>query len=802
MRPIKKDRGRKRSSMHSFKLWLHSINTRCMLVVFAGMLVLMAMLCASSAPKRYSLKVGSISHQTITANKDVIDEITTEERRAAAAAAVEPTYQYVQGGSESVMATLSTVLSELRTVQQYGLTLRAEGETGEDLRFRTFSEAELEYARSLVKSMPVTNYQLTTLLRTDTQTFEEMASSVTTAVSAVLNTTIREGQVTEAIQTILQIVGYKVETSLFQNILPTVLRTSIAPNMIIEQTGTELARQAARDSVEPVVYLQGQNIIREGERVSKYQYEMLRSLGLLENNQQDLTMYAGTVLMIVVAIVLLLLMLRQMAPDVLHDLRRISVVVTVLCVCAGVNIITSKLLHVYVAPVATGVMLLTSLLGAHVGVAGLLCVTTLVSCMAMGSSVQTADMIHLLMMTLVGGGVSSFYLKRRPQRVHVLLCGLWVALINVVLLFVMSMLTTSSLTPALDDIAWCMAGGLISGVLAASLQPILETIFNLATPSKLLELGNPNQPLLRRLLLEAPGTYHHSIVVANLSEAAAEKIGANPLLARTGAYFHDVGKLKRPLYFKENQMGENPHDHTDPYVSAAIVTTHTRDGLAFAQKHRLPLEIQRIIVEHHGDTPVMFFYHKALQQSNGKTVDIADFRYDGNRPATKESAIVMLADTVEAAVRSMPDPTPQAIERFIEKLVRGKLEDGQLSYSPLTLQDIDGICEAFANVLSGVFHERIEYPTVNVPKRDIFTGGLNATEKEAAEAEAAENAKRQEAPAAPAKASESQPAAPAKAAETTEAASAATTEDENTPAAKDAAEETVAATEEKKEAEE
>jgi putative nucleotidyltransferase with HDIG domain len=260
-----------------------------------------------------------------------------------------------------------------------------------------------------------------------------------------------------------------------------------------------------------------------------------------------------------------------------------------------------------------------------------------------------------------------------------------------------------------------MAGGVISGLIAVGFQPVFEAAFNLATPSKLLELANPNQPLLRRLLIEAPGTYHHAIIVANLSEAAAEKIGANPLLARTGAYFHDIGKLKRPLYFKENQRGENPHDHTDAYVSAAIVTSHTADGLALAQKHHLPPEIQRIIVEHHGDTPVMYFYHKALQQADGKPVDIKDFRYGGNRPTTKESAIVMLADTIEAAVRSMPDPTPQAIQRFIERLVRGKIEDGQLSNSPLSLLDIDGICEAFSAVLSGVFHERIEYPTVHVP---------------------------------------------------------------------------------------
>ena len=231
-------------------------------------------------------------------------------------------------------------------------------------------------------------------------------------------------------------------------------------------------------------------------------------------------------------------------------------------------------------------------------------------------------------------------------------------------------------------------------------------------------------------------------MVANLAEAAAEKIGANPLLARTGAYFHDIGKLKRPLYFKENQMGDNPHDRTDPYVSAAIVTAHTRDGLALAQKYHLPPEIQTIIMEHHGDTPVMYFYHKALQMADGKPVDIADFRYDGQRPTTKESAIVMLADTIEAAVRSIPDPTPKAIEQFIERLVRGKLEDGQLSNSPLTLRDIDAICEAFCKVLNGVFHERIEYPTVNVPARPLVKAEKEA-EKETKQMQAEIKAEKQ-----------------------------------------------------------
>jgi len=213
-------------------------------------------------------------------------------------------------------------------------------------------------------------------------------------------------------------------------------------------------------------------------------------------------------------------------------------------------------------------------------------------------------------------------------------------------------------------------------------------------------------------MIEAPGTYHHSIIVANLAEAAAQRIHANPFLARAGAYYHDIGKLKRPAYFKENQMGENPHEKTDPYVSAAILTNHTKDGVLIAQKEHLPPEVQDIIRQHHGVTPVMFFYHKALQMSDGNPVDINEFRYNGPKPQTKEAAIVMLADTIEAAVRSMKDPTPKAIDQFIERLVRGKLEDGQLSDCPLSLKDIDQICEAFSSILKGVYHERIEYPVV------------------------------------------------------------------------------------------
>ncbi|MBQ8654610.1 MAG: HDIG domain-containing protein [Clostridia bacterium] len=713
------ERDRSRSWLRRVGLWFHSVEARCTLIVAIGTLAIFGLFSLASAPQRYNLSVGSISHQTITATKDVVDEIATADRRSAAAAAVEPTYHLQEGASEEVMSSLEGLLAELRTVQQYGLTLRGEGVTDEEWRYHSFTDSELDYAQSLVKTISLTRYQATTLMRTSTDDYDEMVTSLMQAVQNTLNTTIREGQVTQSINTILQIVGYKVDISLFQNIVPAVLRSCIKPNMVIEEEATAAARQKAMDAVEPVVYLQGQNIVREGEQVNANQIAMLTALGLLENDDYDYSIYIGAALMVLAAVVLMALMLKLQHPELLRDARRMSVIMLVLVINMGLSVLMTKLIHIYRSPVNMASMLLTSLLGVPAGLAASLSMSVLCSSLAAASNTAfSAEMVHILMAGVLGGAVTVHFLKGKPQRFRVVLCGLLVGVLNMLLILATGLMTSNDLHAVLVSACWALGGGALSALLAAGLQPVCEAVFNLATPSKLLELANPNHPLLRRLLIEAPGTYHHAIIVANLAEAAAEKIGANHILARTGAYFHDVGKLKRPLYFKENQMGENPHDRTDPYVSAAIVTAHTRDGVQLAQKYHLPPEIQRIIAEHHGDTPVMFFYHKALQQADGKAVDVADFRYDGCRPSTRESAVIMLADTIEAAVRSMPDPTPQAIERFIERLVRGKLEDGQLSNSPLTLQDIDGICEAFATVLNGVFHERIEYPTVAVPARN------------------------------------------------------------------------------------
>ena len=249
--------------------------------------------------------------------------------------------------------------------------------------------------------------------------------------------------------------------------------------------------------------------------------------------------------------------------------------------------------------------------------------------------------------------------------------------------------------------------------------PLWESVFRILTPFKLLELSNPNHPILKRLLMEAPGTYHHSVIVGNLSENAANAIGSNGLLARVSAYYHDQGKLKRPYLFKENQIGaENPHDKMTPGLSAEIIKSHVRDGIEMAMEAKLPQEIIQAIEEHHGTTLVKYFYHKALSEGKDELVKEEDYRYNGRKPQSKETAVIMLADSVEAAVRSMPEPTSDKIDQLIHKIIKDKFDDGQLDECDLTLKDLEKIASSFKTVLMGIFHERIEYPELDFKKEE------------------------------------------------------------------------------------
>ena len=695
--------------------WLQNLSkgARIALSITAMYLILIAIAFALISPEQYNLKAGDVAPKTITASRDMIDEVTTEKRRTAAAAAVSNVYYKDETVSESVLKELDDVFAELRSVRELGEQIR-EGWTE---RTGSFNESDYAQASKLLSMMTLNNYQLRTLMNTSKGDFENLYQSLASATRTVLVSNINQGQIDNAVSNIQQIVAYNTRTDLWYNIGIPALRKLLRANMLIDEEATEQNRQKARDAVEPTMYKKGQNIVVRGDRVTAEQIDILNALGLIRGDSVNLYLYLGAALLIVILLGLVFLTAYLLGvQDVLLTKNAL-----VMFICAATEIILAMLFAAYsqaaLMPVILAGMLAANLIGqkpAYILNSVLALFLTLLA--FRHTNLQDTDVLGLLLMASAGGTLAIWLMRRSPTRMMILFYGLLCGVANMLILAcVRFVMTTESWQVVFMQCAPAMIGALISAVLSISLQPVLESLFNLVTPSKLMELSNPNQPLLRRLMIEAPGTYHHSMIVANLAEAAADEVGVDALLARVGAYYHDIGKLSRPQYFKENQVGENPHDHTEPQVSAAILTEHTRDGVELAKKHHLPDAIIDLILQHHGNTPVMYFYAKAVKQNGEENVDIANFRYDGPKPQTAEAAILMLADTVEAAVRSIPDPTQEKIRTAIRKLVRGKMEDGQLDECTLTFRDIDKICHAFEMVLQGVFHERIEYP--DLPSR-------------------------------------------------------------------------------------
>ena len=670
------------------------------LICLATYLALFAMLYAGITPEQYDIQVGVPSPTLIKATKDIVDTVTTEALREAAANAVEPSYRSIDPTVlDQVVSDLSARFDALRA-------LRTELGAQEA---RELSESELAEINDSL-SMSLTREQIATLIETSDTTLDSIFSDAIAMVEEILTATLPEGQESNALRSVRDDLSGLYSAQL-TTIVVDAVRGCIQPNMLIDEEITAANREAARESVEPVTYLKDQTIVSEGEVVTLAQYTMIASMGILSDNTLDLHLMAGVALLTLLGMLSLCIYLLFESRSMLMSAKQMLLLCLILLLQVGWALLM-RLANGYLIPVSLGLLLVALLMDASLAVF----VNVILSLLTALYASTVNGMFSIALMSILCGPVIVLLFSKKSQRTTTLLAGAIIAVVNFLVTISFGLFTSAEMDSVLVNALWAAAGGAASAILCIAFQPLLEWLFNLATSSKLIELSNPNQPLLRRLLLEASGTYHHSIIVANLAEAGCTAIGANGLLARVGAYYHDIGKLKRPMYFKENQMGDNPHDRTDPRVSTAILTAHTRDGAQMAQKARIPEPVVDIIRQHHGDTPVMYFYDKA-KKLYGDQVDISAFRYEGPRPQSREAAVVMLADTIEAATRALPNPDPEKIDALIRKLVRGKLNDGQLDNSSLTFNDLDKICSAFSTVLTGVFHERIEYPDVSIPPR-------------------------------------------------------------------------------------
>ncbi|MFC5405113.1 HD family phosphohydrolase [Cohnella soli] len=508
-----------------------------------------------------------------------------------------------------------------------------------------------------------------------------------------------------------------------REIVQELARISILPNKFFDQKATDDAEVEAKQNTPPVVIMQGDVVVKAGQVINQALYEKLDALGLLQERQSDLPKLG--VLLFAVIFTLALYGYAEFTSLGSQTSQRTNAQWVMLLLIFALNILFMHLAalahsqdwpHVgYLAPVALGSMLVTLLLDFHLGLVSSFLFTLLASVILNVEQAHIFDFRYGFVAAVVSF-TAVLAIHRASQRSSILKAGIMVSLFgSVAVLALMLVDPEPSRSALVQSVAFMFSSGLLTAVLVIGLMPFFEVTFGILSALKLVELSNPNHPLLRKLLTETPGTYHHSLMVGNLSEVAAEAVGANGLLCRVGSFYHDVGKTKRPLYFIENQNGSgNPHDKLDPKVSASIIIAHAKDGGEMLKAYKLPKPIRDIAEQHHGTTFLKFFFHKAakLAQEAGEvnkwTED--DFRYPGPKAQSKEAAIVGIADCVEAAVRSLNHPTVEQIEGIIGKIIKDRLDDNQFNECDLTLRELDKIAETLKETVIGMFHSRIEYP--------------------------------------------------------------------------------------------
>ncbi|HSH46428.1 MAG TPA: HDIG domain-containing protein [Longimicrobiales bacterium] len=488
----------------------------------------------------------------------------------------------------------------------------------------------------------------------------------------------------------------------------------MVPSLRPDWTATEQARARARAAVSLTKgeVLRGERIIAAGDRVTEEQIERLRAYqqelerrGELDVGQRGLRT-AGAFFFNLLILGILGGLLYFYRPAVYGDLRHVALLAFLgLSVVGVAAVVAANEASVALIPIAFPALVAAMLWDGRLAIN-----LSMVLAVLLAGQPQFVGTTAVL--TLVAGGaVAALSVRVVRRRAEIWVFILLIAGSYVATSLILGVLRTWSVADVVQASGMGTLNAVASAFAAMGFLPLFESFTRITTDQTLLELADINRPLLRRLSMEAPGTYAHSINVANLAEAAANAIGADALLTRVGVYYHDIGKVMRPELFIENQHGgRNPHDKLKPATSAAHIRDHIMEGLRLAEEHRLPESVKAFIAEHHGTQSISFFFDQAREAEPDRDLDPRDFTYPGPRPQSPETAIVMLADSVESAARVLPDPNPEAIQDLVERIVRGKMDAGQLDETPLTLRDLTRIREQFAAVLSGMYHHRIDYP--------------------------------------------------------------------------------------------
>lgn len=661
-------------------------------------MIIFATLATSVVTKKYDLRVGEIATTDIKASREVVNTVETEAKKIEAIEKVGKQYSLQTDIQKNSQITLEEFFLNLKEAITTKDTESSNGNTTSKLQLEILNEDN---------PFDLTTSEEMYLLTLNEEQINKMYDVLLNAINNAYNISINEDStetLNKAIQIAQDVVYNNYNNEHIISISDKIINVLVKPNLFYDNEKTEEAQQEAAKNVTPVVYKKNQTIVEEGKPITEAQIQALDELGLLNNSKFNISLYLALAIMVIIVMYIQNRYLKKYYKDIYNNsskLIMINIITIMTIVFARVFSIASP----YLIPLACTPILLTLLLNYRISL-----VVSITNIILM--AVAVSFNIEIIILAIVSVIVGATFLKKMQQRNDIVYSCIYIAILNGVMTLSISALVTSNLKEILLDTAFILVGSLLSGILSTGLLPFFESMFDIVTNVKLLELSNPNNPLLKKLLMEAPGTYHHSVIVANLAEVATEAVGGNALLARIGAYYHDIGKTKKPYFFKENQLGkENPHDDITPELSKLLIISHVKDGLELAREYKLPKVIQDFIPTHHGKTLVKYFYLTAKNNAeNPDDIKEEDYMYPGPKPKTKEQCILMLADSVEAAVRSINNPTKEKIENMVDNIVKDKLSSGQLDDSQLTISDVKKIKKCFLKTLNGIYHERIEYP--------------------------------------------------------------------------------------------
>ena len=643
-------------------------------------------------PKRYNFIEGDIASVDIKAPRDIIDEEATNAKEQEVAAKVEKKFTLKNEVKIEASQNIKSFFDKLI-----------------NLKSSEIDEKEKINELKKIEAFKLSDNQYKTLLELTVNKDTELQWIALAAIDKAYENQIEENsieKIDEAKETVEKYLkGQSLESNI-EEIIQDMCDSQIHPNYFFDQAKTDESLKEALKSVSKVMIKKNQIIVKEGEPITQRQISILTELGLLGDgvSKNYIYTYIITAFYVVFVFVLQYVYLKKEKKDIFNN-NKLILLTLLLNLFTLATTRVFEIASLFLIPIACSPILMSVFLDSKVSIIINLLNLLLVS-VIVGFNPQ------IILIGIISIIIVATLLKKVNQRNDILYTTMYLSISVAVVVLSSGILLSNNINKILIDMTLSVLGAIISGILAIGLLPFLEYTFSLVTNMKLLELSNPNSPLLKRLLMEAPGTYHHSIMVANLAEVAAEEIGANTMLTRVGAYYHDAGKIKRPFFFGENQLGGvNPHNKISPSLSATIIISHVKDGLELAKEYDIPSAVSDMMIQHHGTTLVKYFYYTLKNSSdNPESVKEEDFIYPGPKPQSREAAIIMMADSVEAAVRSIQEPTVEKIENMVNNIIKDKLDSGQLSECELTFRDLETIKSCFLKVLKGIYHSRIEYP--------------------------------------------------------------------------------------------